>query len=88
MKIKVLASGSKGNCTYVESGSTKLLLDVGINYNKLTYYFENNNLDLYTLDGILISHTHKDHVGGLASLVKKYLLKYLLKKICLMIYEK
>ena len=80
MKIKVLASGSKGNCTYVESGSTKILLDVGINFNKLSNYFENNNLDLYSLDGILISHTHKDHVGGLASLVKKVPTKVFIKE--------
>ncbi len=80
MKIKVLASGSKGNCTYIESDSTKVLLDVGINYNKLSNYFESNNLDLYSLNGILISHTHKDHVGGLASLVKKIPIKVFIKE--------
>ena len=80
MKIKVLASGSKGNCTYIESGSTKILLDVGINFNKISNCFESNNLDLYSLDGILISHSHKDHVGGLASLVKKIPTKVFIKE--------
>ncbi len=80
MKIKVLASGSKGNCTYIESNNTKLLIDVGINYNKLSEYFEKESLDLNSLDGILISHTHKDHLGGLASLIKKVPTKVFIKE--------
>ncbi len=80
MKIKVLASGSKGNCTYIESNNTKLLIDVGINYNKLSEYFEKESLDLNSLDGILISHTHKDHLGGLASLIKKVATKVFIKE--------
>ena len=45
MKIKVLASGSKGNCTYIESNNTKLLIDVGINQNKLSGYFEKESYE-------------------------------------------
>ena len=35
MKIQVLASGSKGNCTYINSNNTKILIDAGINYTRL-----------------------------------------------------
>ena len=35
MKVQVLASGSKGNCTYIESDDTRILIDVGINYLRI-----------------------------------------------------
>ena len=71
MKIKVISSGSKGNCTYLESGSTRILIDVGINYNFLKNSLDEENIDINSIDGIIISHVHKDHVGGLSSVIKK-----------------
>ena len=71
MKIKIIASGSKGNSTFIESGNTRLLIDVGVNYNRINNTLESINVDLKTLDGILISHTHSDHINGLSSLIKK-----------------
>lgn len=71
MKVQVLASGSKGNCTYIESKNTKILIDVGINYLRIKKELDKINVDINTLDGVLITHTHSDHISGLASLIKK-----------------
>lgn len=71
MRIQVLASGSKGNCTYIESNTTKVLIDAGINYTRIKKELDKINVDLLSLDGILISHTHSDHINGLSSVIKK-----------------
>ena len=71
MKIKVIASGSKGNSTFIESGNTRILIDVGINFSRIKSTLDDINVDSNTLDGIIISHTHSDHIGGLSSVIKK-----------------
>ena len=71
MRIKIIASGSKGNSTLIESNNTKLLIDVGINYSRIKETLDSINVNPHTIDGVLISHTHSDHISGLASLIKK-----------------
>ncbi|MCI8588904.1 MAG: MBL fold metallo-hydrolase [Bacilli bacterium] len=71
MKIKVLASGSKGNSTYIETDQVKLLIDIGISFSYLTHELEKISINPSQLDGILITHTHSDHIKGLQSLVKR-----------------
>ena len=71
MKIQVLASGSKGNCTYIETANTKILIDCGISFLRIKNELEKINVKIESLNGILISHIHNDHISGLASLVKK-----------------
>lgn len=72
MEISVLASGSKGNCTYIGTNNTKILIDAGISAIKITRKLEEINIDPNKLDGILITHTHVDHVNGLRVFIKKY----------------
>lgn len=71
MRIQVLASGSKGNSTFIESGNTKILIDVGINYTRIKKSLDKIGVDVNSLDGLIISHTHSDHIGGLSSVIKK-----------------
>jgi len=75
MKVKVIASGSKGNCTLVMCGDTKVLIDIGISLSYLENSLANMGINTKDLDGILITHTHSDHVKGLLQIVKKYKLK-------------
>lgn len=82
MKIKVLASGSKGNCTLIRTNNLNILIDIGITYQQLASELENINLIPKDLTAILITHTHSDHIKGLSSLVKKTNLKvYILKEM-------
>ena len=71
MRIQVLASGSKGNCTFIESNNTRILIDVGVNYSRIKKSLEKIDIDINSIDGIIISHTHSDHIGGLSSVIKK-----------------
>ena len=80
MKIKVISSGSKGNCTYLESGNTKILIDVGVNYNFIKNALNEENIDINSIEGIIISHVHKDHIGGLSSVIKKVNTNVFIKK--------
>ncbi|MBQ6135220.1 MAG: MBL fold metallo-hydrolase [Bacilli bacterium] len=70
MKIKTIASGSKGNCTIVLCGDTNLIIDMGISYLTLKRSLEEDSLSFKDFSGILVTHNHNDHIKGLASLVK------------------
>lgn len=67
-----LYSGSSGNSLFVETQNTKLLIDAGVSSKKI----ENALLDIdiapSTIDGILITHEHSDHVQGLGTFSKKF----------------
>ena len=70
MKIKVLASGSKGNCSLIETASTRFLIDIGITYQRLKKELEKMNLNLDDIDALLLTHAHNDHTSGLKVLLK------------------
>lgn len=72
MRIKVLVSGSKGNCTYIETEDHKILLDMGTNLGNIKSKLEDINVSIEDIDTILITHTHTDHIGALLQYTKKY----------------
>jgi len=75
MKVKVLSSGSKGNTTYIETEQTKILIDLGNTCKYVKEKLERLNVDPKSLDAILITHTHDDHIKGLKVFEKKYNIK-------------
>lgn len=72
MKITVLASGSGGNTTYLQTGNTKILIDCGISYRQITNRLHQRNLTSENLDGILITHEHGDHIKGLDVTLRRH----------------
>lgn len=72
MKVCVLASGSKGNATYIASSSTSLLIDLGPSCAYVEKELKEIGVEPNEITGILITHTHVDHVGGLRVFIKKY----------------
>jgi len=67
----VLASGSKGNATVVSGGRTRILVDCGLSCRELFRRMKLADEEPETLDAILISHEHSDHVGGVAVTARK-----------------
>ena len=67
-----LYSGSSGNSLLVESENTKLLIDAGVSSKKIETALTNLNIDPASIDGILITHEHTDHVQGLGTFAKKF----------------
>ena len=67
-----LYSGSSGNSLFVESENTKLLVDAGVSSKKIEEALANLEIDPTSIDGILITHEHSDHVQGLGKFAKKF----------------
>ena len=80
MKVKTIASGSKGNCTIVLCEETNLIIDMGISYLALKRSLEENSLSFSDFAGILITHCHNDHTKGLSSILKHTKLKVYIPK--------
>ena len=72
MRISTIASGSSGNCIYVGSNNTHLLVDTGISKKKTEEGLNEKNLNMKDINGILITHEHLDHVNGLGVISRKY----------------
>ena len=60
-----LASGSKGNCIYLGTGQTKVLIDAGLSAKAIIEKLGQINVDIADIDAILITHEHTDHIQGL-----------------------
>lgn len=67
-----LYSGSSGNSLLVETENTKLLIDAGVSSKKIETALTNLNIDPNTINGILITHEHTDHVQCLGTFAKKF----------------
>lgn len=81
MKVCVIASGSKGNCCYIETKKAKILIDIGLNCATTERKLLEKNINPDDIDGILITHTHKDHIEGLRVFNKKHKAKAYLTEI-------
>jgi phosphoribosyl 1,2-cyclic phosphodiesterase len=71
VRFTVLASGSKGNSTIVSGGRTRILIDAGLSCRELFRRMKLAEEDPGTLDAIVITHEHQDHVNGLAVTARK-----------------
>ncbi|HEY1161300.1 MAG TPA: MBL fold metallo-hydrolase [Terracidiphilus sp.] len=71
VRFTVLASGSKGNSTVVTGGRTRILVDAGLSCRELFRRMRLAGEEPETLDAIVITHEHSDHVSGLAVTARK-----------------
>ena len=72
MKMCSIASGSSGNCIYIGTEATHLLVDVGISCKKTVEGLNQLGLKGQDIDGILITHEHADHINGLGVMSRKF----------------
>lgn len=71
VRFTVLASGSKGNATVITGGRTRILVDCGLSCREIFRRMRLVDEDPVTLDAIVITHEHMDHVNGLAVTARK-----------------
>lgn len=72
MKIAAIASGSNGNCYYLENDDDAILIDAGISAKQIVARMANLGLSMSKVRGVFISHEHTDHVRGIDVLSRKY----------------
>ncbi len=71
MKIINFASSSSGNCYLLQSKGVNILLDCGISYNNIKIALSKENLTMYDIDLILLSHQHSDHAKASKEIKQK-----------------
>jgi phosphoribosyl 1,2-cyclic phosphodiesterase len=69
MKFTVLGSGSTGNAVLISSEKTNVLVDAGLSAREILRRLAEVGVAHDKLDGVLITHEHSDHIGGLRVLL-------------------
>ncbi|MBQ7669040.1 MAG: MBL fold metallo-hydrolase [Clostridia bacterium] len=72
LKMLPLFSSSKGNSTYIESENTSLLVDLGVSCKRIVDALTENKINPASIEAILITHEHSDHIKGIKVFANKY----------------
>ena len=72
MRFLSIASGSSGNCIYVGSDTTSILIDAGISAKRTIEGLQGLDVSPSELDAIFVTHEHSDHIKGISVLARKY----------------
>lgn len=72
MRFTSIASGSSGNCTYVGSDNTHILVDAGISKKRIEEALSKLELCFNDISAIFVTHEHTDHISALRTILKKH----------------
>ena len=72
MKVDILYSGSRGNCTLVRDGETEILIDCGKSLRALTRSLSALGTSPDRISAVFVTHEHSDHTSALDALTSKY----------------
>ena len=72
VSLTILGSGSAGNCAYVETGETRLLVDAGFSPLQIRKRLATLGKTPEKLSAILVTHEHSDHIAGILGLADKF----------------
>ena len=72
IRFAMLGSGSKGNATLIEHGSTRVLVDCGFNLRETEQRLARFGIEPASLAAILVTHEHGDHLSGVGRLARKH----------------
>lgn len=72
LQVCVLASGSSGNCIFVASDKTRVLIDAGLSARQIALRLDQIGVPPESINGICVSHEHGDHVAGIRVLQKRH----------------
>ncbi|WP_027430707.1 MBL fold metallo-hydrolase [Lachnospira multipara] len=71
MRMMPIASGSSGNCVYVGSDNTHILIDAGVSRKKIEEGLNKIDLSVKDLSAIFVTHEHSDHIKGIGVISRK-----------------
>ena len=72
MKFSILSSGSRGNACYIETGNTAILVDAGLSGVEIERRLASVGASPESLDAIVVTHEHSDHIKGVGVLARRY----------------
>lgn len=72
LKVCILASGSSGNCTYVASEQTAVLIDAGLSGRRTVQRLSDIGADLSSVNAVCVSHEHSDHTASLRMMSRRH----------------
>jgi len=72
IRVCLLASGSKGNAIYLQTGETRILLDAGLSAREIERRLQLLGTSAEDLDALMVSHEHSDHSTGLGPMARRY----------------
>ena len=72
MRFSILASGSTGNAIYIETDNVRLLVDAGLSGKQMTSLLRQIGVQPESLDAVLLTHEHMDHVKGLGVMARRF----------------
>ena len=78
--VCMLASGSKGNCIFISAGNRSILVDAGLSGREIERRMRQRNLNPDTLQAIVVSHEHADHIRGVGVMARRYRLPVYLSR--------
>jgi phosphoribosyl 1,2-cyclic phosphodiesterase len=82
LRFASLGSGSSGNALVVESGTTRVMMDCGFSIAETKARLERLGLTPSVITGIVVTHEHDDHMGGVAALARRYAIPVYLTRGC------
>ena len=71
MQLMSIASGSSGNCIYIGSEETHILIDAGIAAKRIESGLNDTGLKLEDIQAFFVTHEHSEHIGGLGVLSRR-----------------
>ena len=80
MRFVSIASGSSGNCTYIGTDHTHLLVDAGISCKRIDTGVQELGIKPDELAGVLITHEHSDHISGIRVFSKSIMCRFMAQK--------
>ena len=71
VEFQILGSSSGGNCALLQTGQTKVLVDVGFSAKRIGCLLESVGESLDAIDAVFLTHEHSDHAQGIRGLAKR-----------------
>lgn len=72
LNFRSLYSGSSGNSLFVQTENTKILVDSGMSCKKIEEALNSIDIDPLSIDAIIVTHEHSDHVKGISTISRKF----------------
>lgn len=72
MVFSPLASGSSGNASFLDVNGIRILIDAGMTGKRMAELLHQIDIDVSTIDAILVTHEHTDHISGVGVLSRRY----------------